>query len=153
MEATGLVSACLNHNLYEWVVVKGISDWGDGNKVKNKEENQKVAIDYTVSYCEHVFSQEKVFDEILEENPINILEKIYKLPILNTFNNVDILDNYEVSLVPINSLPKAIIKREQVINRLKSEIDKGNHINIFGEILSGKTTIVKLLSSEYKKQF
>ena len=153
MEATGLVSACLNHNLYEWVVVKGISDWGDGNKVKNKEENQKVAIDYTVSYCEHVFSQEKVFDEILEENPINILEKIYKLPILNTFNNVDILDNYEVSLVPINSLPKAIIKREQVINRLKSEIDKGNHINIFGEILSGKTTIVKLLSSEYKSNF
>ena len=72
MEATGLAAACSNNNIHEWIVIKGISDWGDGNKVKNKEENQKIAINNAVSYCEYIFSKEKVFDEIFEENPINI---------------------------------------------------------------------------------
>lgn len=149
MEATGLVAACSNNNIREWIVIKGISDWGDGNKVKNKEENQKMAINNTVSYCEYIFSKEKVFDEILEENPINMLGKMYKFPVMNTFSSIDILENYEVSLVPISSATQKLIQREQIINKLKSELDNGNHINIFGEIFSGKTTLIKLLASQY----
>lgn len=150
MEAAGLVAACSNNNICEWIVIKGISDWGDGNKVKNKEENQKAAINNTVSYCEYIFNKEKVFDEILEENPINILEKMYKFPVRNTFSSIDILDNYEVSLVPISLTVQKSIQREQIINKLKSELDNGNHINIFGEIFSGKTTLIKLLASQYR---
>lgn len=150
MEATGLVAACSSNNIYEWIVIKGISDWGDGNKVNNKSENQQIAINYAVSYCEHIFNKDKIFDEIIEETPINILEKIYNLPTFNNLNSIDILDNYEVSLIPVSSIPKKVIKREQVINRLKGELNNGNHINIFGEIFSGKTTIIKLLASEYK---
>ena len=149
MEATGLVAACSNNNIYEWIVVKGISEWGDGNKVKNKSEKQQIAINYAVSYCEHIFNKDKIFDEIIEETPINILEKMYNLPTFNTLNSIDILDNYEVSLVPVSTITKKVIKREQVVNRLKGELDNGNHINIFGEIFSGKTTIIKLLASEY----
>jgi len=150
MEATGLAAACSNNNIHEWIVIKGISDWGDGNKVKNKEENQKMAINNTVSYCEYIFSKEKVFDEILEEDPTNFLEKMYKFPIMNTFSSIDILENYEVSLVPISSATQKLIQRKQIINKLKSELDNGNHINIFGEIFSGKTTLIKLLASQYR---
>lgn len=149
MEATGLVAACSSNNIYEWIVVKGISDWGDGNKVKNKSENQQTAINYAVSYCEYIFNKDKIFDEIIEETPINILEKMYNLTTFNTLNSIDILDDYEVSLVPVSNITQKVIKREQVVNRLKSELNNGNHINIFGEIFSGKTTIIKLLASEY----
>lgn len=149
MEATGLVAACSNNNIYEWLVVKGISDWGDGNKVKNKDENQKIAINNTVSYCEYIFGKDKIFDEILEDNPINILEKMYNFPIINISNNIDILDKYEVSLTPISSKMSNMIKRKKVIEALKEELKNGNHINIVGEIFAGKTTILKLLASEY----
>lgn len=150
MEAAGLVAACSNNNINEWIVVKGISDWGDGNKVKNKSENQQIAINYAVSYCEYIFDKDKIFDEIIEDKLIDTLERIYNFPVLKDFNDIDISNNYEVSLIPINSITQKVIKREKIIDKIKNELDKGNHINIFGGLLSGKTIIIKLLAAEYQ---
>lgn len=149
MEATGLATACSSNNINEWIVVKGISDWGDGNKVKNKSENQQIAINYAVSYCEYIFSKDKIFNEIIEDNLITTLENIYKFPTLKDFNGIALSNNYEVSLVPINTIAQKVINRKKVIDKIKDELNKGNHINIFGELLSGKTTIIKLLATEY----
>lgn len=148
MEATGLVASCLSNQIYEWIVIKGISDWGDGNKVRNKGENQQIAINNAVSYCKYVFSKEKVFDEIIEENPIDILERKYRLPFEDDLYDINILDNYEVSLMPISSMTQKVIKRKSILEQIKDEINNGNHINIIGEIFSGKTTIIKLLALE-----
>ena len=44
MEASGVCTACQEANVKtEWIVVKGISDWGDGNKDQNKEARQHLA--------------------------------------------------------------------------------------------------------------
>ena len=151
MEATGLATACSNNNIDEWIVIKGISDWGDGNKIKNKDENQKIAIDNVISYCKYVFSKDKIFDEILEEDPMSILERMYKPPIISNLDDIDILEKYEVALIPVVSVTPKMIKREKVINKIKEELEKKNHINIFGEIFSGKTTLVKLLALQYSE--
>lgn len=151
MEASGLVAACSNNKVDEWIVVKGISDWGDGNKVKNKKENQNIAINNTVSYCEYIFSKEKIFDEIVNESPINILESMYSFPILTETSDIDLMYSYETSLIPINNGPKNISQRQNIVNEIKTQLENGKNINIYGEIFAGKTTIIKLLASQYNE--
>jgi nucleoside phosphorylase len=42
MEGAGLYVACHDKNV-DWIVVKGICDWADGNKGQNKESRQLIA--------------------------------------------------------------------------------------------------------------
>lgn len=42
MEGAGLYAACHEHHV-DWIVVKAICDWADGNKAENKEHFQKLA--------------------------------------------------------------------------------------------------------------
>ncbi|MBA4252207.1 MAG: hypothetical protein C0442_10870 [Chlorobiaceae bacterium] len=42
MEGAGLYVACQNNHV-DWVIIKAICDWADGDKGENKEENQKLA--------------------------------------------------------------------------------------------------------------
>lgn len=44
MEGHGLCDACLRKKV-DWILVKAICDWADGNKGKNKESNQRLAAD------------------------------------------------------------------------------------------------------------
>jgi hypothetical protein len=44
MEGTGLYVACENKKV-DWILVKGICDWADGNKAQEKESRQKTAAD------------------------------------------------------------------------------------------------------------
>lgn len=67
MEGYGIYSACANQNLSEWIIIKGICDWADGNKNKNKDENQRIAVESAVSFCKSVFS-ESVFSELYGKN-------------------------------------------------------------------------------------
>ncbi len=43
MEGTGVAAAC--GAKYDWVLIKSICDYGDGKKNKNKNNNQKIAIE------------------------------------------------------------------------------------------------------------
>ena len=149
MEASGLVAACSNNKIDEWILIKGISDWGDGNKVKNKKENQNIAINNVVSYCEYIFCKEKIFDDILNESPISVFENIYNFPILKESKDFDLIYSYETSLIPINSIPKNTLHRQNVIEEIKKQLNLGKIINLHGEIYSGKTTIIKLLANQY----
>lgn len=63
MEGGGIYAACDGYNL-EWVLVKGICDYGDGNKKENKEEYQAIAIQSALSLCEHVFMAKHAFESI-----------------------------------------------------------------------------------------
>lgn len=55
MEGISTFRICRNANITEWIIVKGISDFGDGNK---KDEYQVIASENAVSLCQYVFSQE-----------------------------------------------------------------------------------------------
>lgn len=55
MEGAGIYSAC-DTRVEHWILVKGICDYADGKKRRNKKANQKLAIESAVSLCLHVFS-------------------------------------------------------------------------------------------------
>jgi nucleoside phosphorylase/GTPase SAR1 family protein/WD40 repeat protein len=64
MEGRGAYAACRDKGLNEWIIVKGICDWGDGDTCKNKQENQKIAAEAAISLLMHVFSDASAFKKL-----------------------------------------------------------------------------------------
>ena len=82
MEGRGAYAACNNKQVHEWIIVKGICDWADGTKGKNKQENQVKAAESATSLVEHVFSQEIALEQLYkdrypeDQENINFLNKV-----------------------------------------------------------------------------
>lgn len=55
MEAAGLYVACQTANI-DWLVVKAICDWADGDKGTEKETNQKIAASAAAEFVLHMLS-------------------------------------------------------------------------------------------------
>ena len=66
MEGAGLAYACNNLKFNEWIVIKGISDFGEGEIIKDR--NRKRAIESVISYCKYKFNQKGIFNNILQIN-------------------------------------------------------------------------------------
>lgn len=64
MEAQGIYSMCRIHGVTEWIIIKGICDWGYNKNNPNKCKNQIMAANAAVDYCFHVFSREGVFNSL-----------------------------------------------------------------------------------------
>lgn len=62
MEGAGLHSGA--NGKTEWILVKGICDFADGNKDHNKDENQRIAMRSAVSLCQEVFSSLHSFESL-----------------------------------------------------------------------------------------
>ena len=60
MEGTSLFKVCHSREVghTEWIIVKGVSDFGDGTKGEEKDKRQKLASQNAVSFCLHTFSRE-----------------------------------------------------------------------------------------------
>ncbi|MDO9055066.1 MAG: hypothetical protein Q7U69_00825 [Sulfuricurvum sp.] len=69
MEGAGVFAAC--DNKVPWILVKGICDFADGNKGKNKKLYQNIAMNAALNLCMELFNSEIVFEE-LGVNPIKI---------------------------------------------------------------------------------
>lgn len=67
MEATGIYSVCKATNK-EWIIVKGICDWGFNKSNPNKEHDQITAATAAVDLCHYVFSRVDIFDDIVINN-------------------------------------------------------------------------------------
>ncbi len=61
MEGIGVASASIFNRVYDWLVIKGISDLGDGNKAKNKNLNQIYAMKNVIFALKKVFNNEYSF--------------------------------------------------------------------------------------------
>ena len=68
MEAQGIYSMCKVHGVTEWIIVKGICDWGYKKNTPNKEADQIIAANAAVAYCFHVFSRDGVFESLIKSN-------------------------------------------------------------------------------------
>lgn len=55
MEGAGVFAACRNKRISEWILVKGICDYGDGDKGTNKKVRQNLAAQCATSLCLAVF--------------------------------------------------------------------------------------------------
>lgn len=63
MEGAGLYVACQDKKI-DWILVKSICDFADGNKGEHKEEKQDLAIDAAINACLHLFEEEFVFEDL-----------------------------------------------------------------------------------------
>ena len=63
MEGVGLFSAA-NDKKVEWILVKGICDFADGNKASNKKKFQETAAESAVSLCKHICKIDSVFSSL-----------------------------------------------------------------------------------------
>lgn len=73
MEGAGVYAACKSSKLQEWILVKGICDYGDGNKKEGKTEKQNYAALCATSLCLNVFSSRVAFKSI-DLHPIELIE-------------------------------------------------------------------------------
>ncbi|MCA6435467.1 MAG: hypothetical protein IM592_03235 [Bacteroidetes bacterium] len=94
MEGAGIVSAC--DGKLQWIIVKGICDFADGNKGKNKENNQRIAAAAAISACLEVFSSKTAFDEF--KIVVSVEEPIAANSITLENINTVLFDVYEKSL-------------------------------------------------------
>lgn len=56
MEGAGLYTAAIERNI-DWILVKGICDWADGNKGKNKSKRQALAAEQAVGFVFRAIQQ------------------------------------------------------------------------------------------------
>jgi 5'-3' exonuclease len=64
MEGAGVYAACKNRNVTEWILVKGICDYGDGNKGVGKVKRQNLAAKCATSLSLKVFGSKIAFSAI-----------------------------------------------------------------------------------------
>ncbi len=113
MEGTGLSSACINKDIHEWIIIKGICDWGDGKK--NKKAQPRAA-NSAMSLVFHVLSERFVFNE----------QKIftYSKEIVESENNKYVLNARKGSpLWTLNRLRSSLIP--MLVKDLKSYKEEG----------------------------
>lgn len=67
MEAYGIYSMCKLHGVSEWIIVKGICDWGYKKDDPDKEVHQEMAANAAANFCHHVFERNGVFDDLVIE--------------------------------------------------------------------------------------
>ncbi|GAA3952405.1 hypothetical protein GO495_12120 [Chitinophaga oryziterrae] len=66
MEGAGIYTACDGNCVRDWILVKGVCDYGDGDKDENPNKDlfQEIAIKSSVSLAEHVFRSPHAFEDI-----------------------------------------------------------------------------------------
>lgn len=62
MEGAGVYSAC--GSKIDWILVKGICDFANGEKGVNKKNNQEIAIESALSICLELFSSSFAFKDL-----------------------------------------------------------------------------------------
>ncbi len=63
MEGAGVYSAC-NKSKTDCIIVKGICDFADGKKGKNKKINQNIAVISAINLCLELFNSETAFNKL-----------------------------------------------------------------------------------------
>lgn len=138
MEGAGLFAAC--DGTVDWILVKGICDFADGNKGVNKKENQNIAINSALSLCLELFNSKYAFDDFgltaidckIEnkfdyKNVENVLFEVYNKfceqyylmrDLDDTFNNI--YKQYSVWIHGVSGCGKTnLILRNLTINNIK----------------------------------
>lgn len=125
MEGVGVSSACDGEAA--WIVIKGICDFADGLKGKNKKERQTIAINSALNVVEEAFKLSSAFDAL------NVFS--YSKQNNAKGNIVDALfDIYDISKDPYY----LVRENDEVFNNRIN--DSG--IWIFGPSGSGKSTLI-----------
>jgi nucleoside phosphorylase len=116
MEGTGLAAAC-HEKTTQWILVKAICDFADGEKNKGKEENQALAIDAALSACLHVFNKQYIFENLGINSMSNQFSTKNKMQIEQLIN---LLDADDIPTL-FGEMDKITIKDKYSYNRFRKE--------------------------------
>lgn len=124
MEAFGIYTECRLNEISEWIIIKGICDWGY-NKDLNKEEYQKTASMAAAQYCFHIFSRDGVFNDLLDTAQGILSDEWFIKQNREQIKNLGNRYNPEVN-VPTNTknILESLGKTEQFYDRFKEISDK-----------------------------
>jgi nucleoside phosphorylase len=64
MESQGIYTACMWNEVQQWIIVKGVSDWGFDRDIKSKEEDHIFAARASMSLIKHTLSNNETFKEL-----------------------------------------------------------------------------------------
>lgn len=91
MEGAGLAAIASSNNINEWIIVKGICDWGYNKQTEEKDRYQQIAMNAAISLCKAVLCDDSVLEGMLsverrqKKNENSILRiNAYKLFIIET---------------------------------------------------------------------
>lgn len=96
MEGAGVYAACSNK--IDWIVVKGICDFADGNKGHDKSKRQEIAIEAALSLCENIFESIDIFRD-LGINSMQIKDNIFSFDELQNIEGA-LFDIYDTNKEP-----------------------------------------------------
>lgn len=150
MEGVGLANAAIV-KAKDWIVVKSICDFADGNKRKNKERRQKLAAGAAASLCEFILNHNYVFEdfgidallatpELEDTQPIEIKENL-SLDKIKTPEIPGLTDNGMESDMKLTRafFGQSVSSRFRIGTRLRlvdeEEIKSGDNVEISTQIL------------------
>jgi nucleoside phosphorylase len=158
MEGASAVRACSANSIAEFILVKGISDLGDGEKNLNKEARQKYSASKAVSLCHYVFSHANLDDPKEDKNAeeIYLPSSFHKTNInvvgretdISTIHNAFIKD-YIIALHGDGGIGKTITA-EYYADSLKDEYKTINHLQFSGSV---QNTLMSLMEEWELKGF
>jgi nucleoside phosphorylase len=140
MEGAGVYSAC--GSKIDCILVKGICDFADGEKGKNKRQNQEIAITAALNLCSILFSSKTVFKEL---NVLPFENKSAESFSENRNINEVLFDFYDVTKEPYYIERESDAKFNQVLNQYG--------IWVFGPSGCGKSNLIIRNILKTKKEF
>lgn len=129
MEGAGIYAAC--DGKAEWIIVKGICDFADGKKGKNKRERQTIAIKSAISVCMEVFVSNSAFKDL---NVLPFTEENVENEIKREVLNDVLFDIYD------QKKEQYYIERE--LDNKFNEIVSQYGVWIFGPVGCGKSNLI-----------
>lgn len=129
MEGAGVYSAC--GNKIDCILVKGICDFADGQKGKNKKQNQEIAITAALSLCSLLFNSKTAFKELNISPFRNSLKKTISEK--KNINEV-LFDFYDITKEPYYINRESDNSFNQVLNQYG--------IWVFGPSGCGKSNLI-----------
>lgn len=88
MEGRGAYNACRNNNISEWIIVKGICDWGENKQTNDKEKLQLLAANSVVSFLYHIFKDQGAFSKLDKKKPYSSKKPRKSSKIIGYFINI-----------------------------------------------------------------
>ncbi len=84
MEGVGLASVLSREDNSNWIIVKAICDWADGNKKENKRERQEKAATNAAQFCLKLFSTD-LLTQIKGVRQVKGVKDVEKTEIVNAY--------------------------------------------------------------------
>ncbi|WP_312716860.1 hypothetical protein [Sphingobacterium multivorum] len=144
MEGAGLYAAANGQS--EWILVKGICDYADGNKDKDKDDNQVIAMSSALSLCLEVFSSITSFTHI-NLFPANSTP-VKTLSIEPTLVNNVLFDVYDVSKEKyylLRDIDENVIKSMNYTSIwVSGKSGRGKSLALFRNLIKGKIDYISV---------